>query len=32
MPAKENGSRNTTHSLLMSEEEKTAQYALARNA
>src|ERR1700730_4204727 len=29
MPAKENGNRNLTHSPLMSEEEKTAQYALA---
>ena len=34
MPAKENGTRNATHSPLigaekMSEEEKTAQYALA---
>jgi isocitrate lyase len=29
MPAKENGNRNLTRSPLMSEEEKTAQYALA---
>ena len=29
MPAKENGNRNATHSPMMNEEEKTAQYALA---
>jgi isocitrate lyase len=29
MPAKQNGTRKTTHSPIMSEEEKTAQYALA---
>jgi isocitrate lyase len=31
MPAKENGNRNATHSPLMSQEEKTAQYALAQD-
>jgi isocitrate lyase len=29
MPAKQNGTRKTTHSPIMSDEEKTAQYALA---
>ncbi len=29
MPAKENGTRKSNHSPIMSEEEKTAQYALA---